>query len=265
MKLILRLVGYSEIINDEKYFYNIYFDANILNFDILKKNFLNCTQIITDEELNNCTVTCNSLNLKKETIVDNTDKIYKLFIFCGSVEIKNKLVLIFKNFGKINHVNQNINDDNQNIDEENNKVNLKDSSEISDNSDNFSIGNLEDNLSDNLSDCLSDNLSDKSNENDIDYDNSLQNIQLEILNDPYFINLIRIYKNKPELFKDFYKYISTTFIIQQKVNKEHNYNNNLDIIKNMNLNYDDNQIMNSLKIANNNVNLALRHLIYNSI
>jgi len=258
MKLILRLVGYSEIIDEEKYFYQIYYEEQIFNFEILKSKFSEY-HIITNEELDNCTVTCNSKNLKKETLEDESNTIYRLFIFSGNLEIRNKLVNIFVKFGEKSLINQQI----MSVidDTESSLDNLEDS---------FSLGDPEDNIQDlsseseksedNKSEKSEDNKSEESEDNKI-YDFSSVELNLEILNDPDFLYMIRIYKNKPELFKDFYKYISSSYLVKFEHNSEIDYSNNLQNIKNMNLNFTDDEILNSLKLTNNHINLALRCLI----
>jgi hypothetical protein len=250
MKLILRLVGYSEIIDEEKYFYQIYYEEQIFNFEILKSKFSEY-HIITNEELDNCTVTCNSKNLKKETLEDESNTIYRLFIFSGNLEIRNKLVNIFVKFGEKSLINQQI----MSVidDTESSLDNLEDS---------FSLGDPEDNIQDlsSESEKSEDNKSEKSEDNKI-YDFSSVELNLEILNDPDFLYMIRIYKNKPELFKDFYKYISSSYLVKFEHNSEIDYSNNLQNIKNMNLNFTDDEILNSLKLTNNHINLALRCLI----
>jgi len=250
MKLILRLVGYSEIINEEKYFYQIYYEEQLFNFEILKSKFSEY-HIITNEELDNCTITCNSKNLKKETLEDESNTIYRLFIFSGNLEIRNKLVNIFIKFGEKSLINQQIMS----------VINDRDSS--SDNlDDSFSLGDPDDNIQDlsSESEKSEDNKSEKSEDNEI-YDFSNVKLNLEILNDPDFLYMIRIYKNKPELFKDFYKYISSSYLVKFEHNSEIDYSNNLQNIKNMNLNFTDDEILNSLKLTNNHINLALRCLI----
>jgi hypothetical protein len=245
MKLIIRLVGYSEAIDDEKYFYQINYDECVFNFDILKTKLSNL-DIISNEELDNCTVTCNSKNLKKETIIDDTNTIYRLFIFSGNLEIKNKLIEIFKNNGEKSLMNQQIiTDDNLSSGDDN----------ISSRDDNLSLGDLDDNEPDKSS---KESTESEDNQN---YDFSDIELKLEIFKDPDFRNLIKIYKNKPEIFKDFYKYISTSYLVKLEVNEDIDYSSNLDTIKNMNLNFTDEDIIDSLKITNNHINLALRHLI----
>ena len=245
MKLIIRLVGYSEAIDDEKYFYQINYDECVFNFDILTTKFSNLN-IISNEEIDNCTVTCNSKNLKKETIIDDTNTIYRLFIFSGNLEIKNKLIEIFKNNGEKSLMNQQIvTDDNLSSGDDN----------LSSGDDNLSLGDLDDNEPDKSS---KDSAESEDSQN---YDFSDIELKLEIFKDPDFRNLIKIYKNKPEIFKDFYKYISTSYLVKLEVNEDIDYSSNLDTIKNMNLNFTDEDIIDSLKITNNHINLALRHLI----
>ena len=289
MKLILRLVGYSEIIDEEKYFYQIYYEEQLFNFEILKSKFSEY-HIITNQELDNCTVTCNSKNLKKETLEDESNTIYRLFIFSGNIEIRNKLVNIFVKFGEKSLINQQIMS----------VINDTDSSSLDNLDDSFSLGDLEDNIQDlsseseksedniqdlsseseksednkseksednkseksedNKSEKSEDNKSEKSEDNEV-YDFSSVELNLEILSDPDFLYMIRIYKNKPELFKDFYKYISSSYLVKFEHNSEIDYSNNLQNIKNMNLNFTDDEILNSLKLTNNHINLALRCLV----
>tara|TARA_B110000971_G_scaffold218320_1_gene256883 strand:+ start:808 stop:1659 length:852 start_codon:yes stop_codon:yes gene_type:complete len=282
MKLILRLVGYSEIIDDEKYCYQIYYNAYVFNFDILKTKFseyqIDDQQTITNIELDNCTVTCNSKNLKKETLVDESENSYRLFIFCGNLEIRKKLIAIFVKFGEKSLINQQIT---SNVPD---TVSLGNSSDtLSHNEDNmldsFSLGDNEDNISDSSSkseDSVSDsssksgdNISDsssKSDESDDEiYDFSNVELNLEIFKDHDFLNIIKIYNNRPELFKDFYKYISSSYLVKLENNNDIDYSNNLESIKNINLNFSDDQIINSLKLTNNHINLALRYLITTKI
>lgn len=286
MKLILRLVGYSETIDDEKYCYQIYYEAYFFNFDILKTKFfeyqINDQQIITNIELDNCTVTCNSKNLKKETLIDESKNIYRLFIFCGNLEIRNKLITIFIKFGEKSLINQQITSVIDNTDSlVEHKDITSDTVSLSNNEDNildlFSLGDNEDNISDsssksddnssNSSSKSDNNIPDTSSKNDESDDeiHDFSNVQLnlEIFKDPDFLNIIKIYKNKPGLFKDFYKYISSSYLVKLENNNNINYSNNLESIKNINLNFSDDQIINSLKLTNNHINLALRYLITN--
>jgi len=269
MKLILRLVGYSEVIDDEKYFYQINYDAFVFNFDILKTKFSEY-QSITNEELDNCTVTCNSKNLKKETLVDESNTIYRLFIFSGNLEIKNKLIQIFKNQGEKNLMNQQIiTNDNESSDNESlgePSDNEPDDNEPNDNEPNDNEPS-DNEPSDNEPSDNEPSDNEPNNSSDIEEFNDFSDIQLklEIFKDPDFISLIKIYKNKPEVFKDFYKYISTTYLVKIEINENINYASNLETIKNMNLNFTDEDIINSLKITNNHINLALRHLITTNI
>jgi hypothetical protein len=282
MKLILRLVGYSEIIDEEKYFYQIYYEEQIFNFEILKSKFSEY-HIITNEELDNCTVTCNSKNLKKETLEDESNTIYRLFIFSGNLEIRNKLVNIFVKFGEKSLINQQImsviddtessldnledsfslgdpEDNIQDLSSESEKSEDNKSEKSEDNKSEKSEDNKSEKSEDNKSEKSEDNKSEESEDNKI-YDFSSVELNLEILNDPDFLYMIRIYKNKPELFKDFYKYISSSYLVKFEHNSEIDYSNNLQNIKNMNLNFTDDEILNSLKLTNNHINLALRCLI----
>ena len=91
MKIIIRLVGYSEIINNNKYVYEHNYRLNkIFNFEIFKMIFNNYSDIISSNELNNCTLTYNSTNLKKDSLIDIKNTTYRVFIFTANTEIKNK-------------------------------------------------------------------------------------------------------------------------------------------------------------------------------
>ena len=62
------------------------------------------SDIISSTELDNCTLTCNSMNLKKDCLFDtNTllenEIVHRIFIFTGNTDIKNKLIYIFKTYG----------------------------------------------------------------------------------------------------------------------------------------------------------------------
>jgi len=141
---------------------------------------------------------------------------------------------------------------------------------------NFNNDNLDDEINDNLDDEINDNLDDFNNyllNNETDsVDEEMyaidMNIDNEILNptnlidDEDFIHLLKIYRNKPEIFKTFYKFISSSSILNTKTNMDVDYEENLNKIKNLNLDIDDNLIIKALQITNNHLNLALRYLMF---
>jgi hypothetical protein len=85
-----------------------------------------------------------------------------------------------------------------------------------------------------------------------------------IFYDKDFISLIHIYKNRPELLKLFYQFISSDDIIETYYSTDIDITENLKIIHDMNLNIQPENIAQSLYKTNNHLNLALRYLLYNN-
>jgi len=302
MKIIIRLVGYSEIINGEKYVYEYKCNVNtIFNFDILKLIFNKYKHIISENELNNCTLTCNSKNLKKDCLLDNNtilekEIVYRVFIFTANTEIKNKLINIFTNNGyKVSlHIHNEEFADDLKDEPTNNSTNILDKEEdneeqnkettneeaTNEEATNEEATNEEENkeitdkekeaeyeekILNALKELDSDDDSDEESDNDTIHDIK-QN--LELFKDDDFLTLIRIYKNRGYLFNDFYKYINSSEIIKINIknedNKEINYIENLNFIKELNLNFQEDKILEALQKTNNHINLAIRYLLYNS-
>jgi len=91
---------------------------------------------------------------------------------------------------------------------------------------------------------------------------------LEILNNPDFINLLRIYKTKPEMLSYLYQYVQSSSIVNvvdlDKVElKEHTYNvDQVEImLKNYNLNITKEVIEKLLFHFKGNVSLTFRYII----
>jgi hypothetical protein len=91
---------------------------------------------------------------------------------------------------------------------------------------------------------------------------------LEILNNPDFINLLRIYKTKPEMLSYLYQYVQSSSIINvvdlDKVElKEHNYNvDEVDtMLKKYNLNINKEVIEKLLFHFKGNINLTFKYII----
>jgi hypothetical protein len=284
MKIILRLVGFSEIEDNNKYVYDIYFTSlNKFNFSILKNIFLKLTDNINEAELDMCTVSYISMNLKKDTIFESIEiNTYKTFLWCGHKEIKEKIIQIFKLYGVKNLIFSNNNEDN--IIENYSIYNLINNNNISDNniSDNISDNNISDNnISDNnISDNISDNndikIFNNSEESELsdteeieDTDNESLNYNIQLFEDPDFIKLLSIYKNKPHLLKELYNFISSSKIIiiptKNVIINEEKVKIIKDICNKENLNFNDEDINNSLKLTNNNINLSIRYLLNNTL
>jgi hypothetical protein len=281
MQIIIRLVGYSETVDDNKYAYEYSCEVNtIFNFEILKIIFNKYNDIISEEELNNCTLTCNSKNLKKDCLIDsntfiNTDITYKVFIFTVNNEIKNKLISIFKMDGYRIAINNISSHPPPNNDSDSDSVNstikefnkfvkeINESKKDNDsNSDSSEDEETAKKILAELNKIDSDDESDKILVEDVEPSEIKQN--LDLLMDADFITLIRIYKNRGDLFNDFYKYINSSQIIKfSKLENETELINNLNFIKELNLDFPEDKIIESLKQTGNHINLAIRYLLYN--
>jgi len=251
MKVSVKLVGYFEIIDEQKYTYEInYEDEYIFNFEIFKKKFVSYG-IISNDELDVCMAISNSKNLKKESIIDNTNTNYNIYIYCLNQDVKNKLINIYKCYGKKLLYN---------LEE---KVNS-------------SWRSTEQNICEDTSQNLLEH------ENIIDYKPNF-----ELFNNNDFINLIRIYKIKPDIFKDFYKFISSretdegsrslnvcsdsectltnrnasedVTLFSGAQAKEND--SNLECIKKYKFNITDDYIRESLQKNNNNLGLTLKYIL----
>jgi hypothetical protein len=260
MKIIIRLVGYSEMINNEKYVYEYKcIVKTIFNFEILKIIFNKYNEIISSQELNDCTLTCNSKNLKKDCLLDNNIT-NRVFIFTGNTEIKNKLICIFKLYGYKILLNNMIKEvsDNSDTDSTISIDNFLENDEIEINkleNDEIEINKLE-----------NDEIEINKLENDEIEINKLEDIKqnLDIFKDEDFLTLIKIYKNRGYLFNDFYKYINSAEIINfNKIINETELNDNINFIKNLNLNFSDENIKTALEKTSNHINLAIRYLLFN--
>ena len=260
MKVIIRLVGYSEIIEDDKYVYDYVCKVNtIFNFEILKIIFNKYEHIISSAELDNCTLTCNSKNLKKDCLVDSNtlldhDTIHKVFIFTANTSIKNKLIEIFKLDGYKVSINNILSNTVRKENEELDNNNKKESSE-SDEETNIK-------LQEELEKLDSEDSDDESPIEDTDPSEIKQN--LDLFKDNDFVTLIRIYKNRGDLFNDFYKYINSSQIIKfNKLENEVDLTDNINFIKELNLNFEEEHIIEALKKTGNHLNLAIRYLLQN--
>ena len=85
-----------------------------------------------------------------------------------------------------------------------------------------------------------------------------------IFSDKDFILLVHIYKNRPELLKLFYQFISSSDIIDNNYSFDIDIKDNLKIISDMNLNIPHENITQALYRTKNHLNLALRYLLFNN-
>ena len=263
MKIQIRLVGYSETEDDIKYVYEYGCKVNtIFNFEILKLIF-NKYNNLNPNELNDCTLTCNSKNLKKDSIINNSqidDVIYRVFIFTGNSNIKNKLIQIFKKDGfKVALTSIPEKESNANI-----ITNINNKEDSSSSSDSEKDEETEKKIHEALKAIDSeDEQSEEEVNEEINFILLETKQNLELFNDPDFLTLLKIYKNRSYLFNDFYKYINSSEIIKFKNDKEIDHTKNLIFIKELNLGFSDEQIINALQMTGNHINLSVRYLLFN--
>jgi hypothetical protein len=92
--------------------------------------------------------------------------------------------------------------------------------------------------------------------------NMINKKSIILFQDEDFKKLVQIYKNKPEIFKIFYQYISSGNIIENsKTNID--ISENLKIIQELDLNFTDENITEALTKTGNHLNLSLRYLLFN--
>jgi hypothetical protein len=305
MQIIIRLIGYYENINNNRCVYELCFTINVFNFEIFKDIFKQkYSATISNDDLSICTLTCGSKNLKKETIEDNKNSSYKCMLFTTNTEVKSKLIMIFKLSGYVVPIDKINDDDSNNIDDDSNN-NIDDSNNNIDDSNNMVIefNNMDDdfnNMDDNISDMdtnfnMDDNISDSDtisidtieqmddnisieqmdaieeqllNTNFIDP--IIINPNLELLDDPDFIHLLKIYYDKPNLITSLYKYINSC-AIQISNNIDKNImeetpsftlnETNFEMIKKLNFGFDDSEIIEALTLNNNHINLSISYLL----
>ena len=244
MKIVLRLVGYTEIINSSKYIYEIEFFSPKLNSIIIKNHLIKFEgSDINDEELDNCIFTCNTINLKKEELDEPSDDVIKkVYVYVINSEIKNKLISLFKTNGELAFLGVN-NTPVITTPVLTNEEKTESSSESS-------------------SEEEEEDEEDKEDEDDSENE-VIVSPNINYFDDPDFVNLIRIYNNKPELYKNFYKYISSGNIIKINTNPNIDCSKNIELIKIMELGFDEEQIKNALIATNNHLNLSIRYLLFN--
>jgi hypothetical protein len=248
MRVIVKLVGYVENIHDEKYLYEIQYNVSEFNFSIFKKLFTNHSKNINEEELNNCVLICNidgkTINLKKENINCESDIILKTCCHTSDSILGRKLFIEFKIHGY--------------------KTKMFPTSSESSSEDDANEENNKDDASEEDSDNASEEDSDNASEEDSDEDEVYNDIKvdLDILKNEDFLTILRIYRKNPELFRELYKFTSSTDVVYlNKTEVEINYHDNLIFIKNLNLGFTDDKIIEALKITRNHINLAIRYLL----
>jgi len=258
MHVILKLIGH--IIDEEtgKYFYEIKLNnIEIISYDVMKN--LLTSYGLDDDDIHYITITCDCKNIKNYSVIGyNTDK-KKIYMYTCKEKIKKQLEEIFTSYGHkiqlqnqvtIMNTNPNINIDTDIIDndtdiiDKNNVSNLVEHSELDDNSD-------------------------IDEQPELDF-TKINNEAKILFGNNDFVFLLKIYLNKPELFKTFYKYISSgNILINGKENNKEisteELNINVQIILNLNLGFTQDEIEFALKYTGNHLNLSIRYLLFKKV
>jgi hypothetical protein len=246
MNIIIKLIGHIINEGNNKYNYELRIsNVNLISFDMIKTFF--CSYGFEEEEFENITVTCDCKNIKNEnitsTIVDEEKKIY---IYTCKEKIRDQLKDIFVLHGHKTLIQPEITIVAK--EEENNDNNDVDTNNDGDASKDEDINNESDTEDYNFFDI---------NEETI-----------KTFDDPDFIFLIKIYLNKPTIFKKFFKYISSGNILINQKHKEideSELNKSLEFIKSLNLGLEDEVIINALNKTNNHLNLSIRYLLLKKV
>ena len=249
MHIIIKLIGH--IINEDtgSYCYELkIFNVNILSFDIIKTIF--SSYGLEEEEFENITVTCEYKNIKNDTITSiNNNEEKKVYIYTCKEKIIHQLKEIFVLHGHKTLINSDIN------------IIIQKTDQI--------LEQKTDQILDQKTDQKLDQKTDQTLEDISDYDFSEINKEtLKIFDDPDFIFLIKIYLNKPNIFKKFFKYISSGNILIKQPKKEidnETINISLEFIKKLNLDLADDVILDALYKTNNHLNLSIRYLLIKKV
>jgi hypothetical protein len=91
---------------------------------------------------------------------------------------------------------------------------------------------------------------------------------IDELNDPDFIKLLSLSKNRPELFDKLYQFLGNGDIVDKEEfisfnfdNSDFKYNSELETLQKLNLNTDDENIKKILMFFNGHLNLSLRYIM----
>ena len=243
MHVILKLIGHIITEEDGKYFYEIRLNnMNVISFDVMKT--LLVSYGVEDEDIQNITITCDCKNIKNDSITSSyIDEEKKIYIYTCKDKVKNQLEEIFITYGHKTILQPvNVNQSQVLFDEFNSK-NEKEDSEKEE--------------------------SDEEYEKEIELDfTKINNETTVLLENKEFVSLLNIYLNKPELFKIFYKYISSGNIL---INEKHKLVSNEEILESvkiildLNLGFSEEDIYNALKHTGNHINLSIRYLIIKKV
>ena len=226
MSVKLKLVGTNKI-NDK----NIIIEGiEEINIEYLENFFGEYN--ITKDEIKQTRFITDSEPMKDKTYPVHKNKIRNLYVYTNISKVKEKYEKIFNEKGCVENKNN----------QKNNPLNKKLCIRIEE-----------------------DHILSKSDINEINKD------IFKVIEDNDFKFLLNIYRNKPELFDILYKYVNTGDIVEkvnlkaENINDDFEFNEELKLIKALEMNIDDNYISNVLNHFNGHVNLTLRYIIYNDL
>ena len=264
MHVILKLIGHIITEEDGKYFYEIRLNnINIISFDVMKTLLISYG--IEDEDIQNITITCDCKNIKNDSIISSyIHEEKKIYIYTCKDKVRSQLEEIFITYGHktlLQPANQNkalfddLNSQNEELDNSNEAVDnpneeAENSNEEADNS------NEE-----------ADNSNEEKDEIELDF-TKINNETKILLENKDFIFLLNIYLNKPEIFKTFYKYISSGNIVinkKEKLISDEEILESTKLILDLDLGFTEEDISNALKLTGNHINLSIRYLIIKKV
>jgi len=245
MHVILKLIGHIITEEDCKYFYEIRINIiNIISFDVIKNLLISYG--IEDEDIQNITITCDCKNIKNDSIISSyTDEEKKIYIYTCKDKIRSQLEEIFISYGHktlLQPGNQNkvLFDD---LNSQNEEVKNSQNEEV-ENSQNEEVEELE-----------------------LDF-TKINNETKALLDNKDFVFLVNVYLNKPEIFKTFYKYISSGNIVinkKEKLISDEEILESTKLILDLDLGFSEEDISNALKLTGNHINLSIRYLIIKKV
>lgn len=252
MRVILKLIGH--IITDEtgKYFFEIRLNnMDIISFDVMKN--LLTSYDIEDDDIQYLTITCDCKNIKCESVVESfPDEEKKVYIYTCKEKLRKQLEEIFITYGQKTYV-QTTQKQIENTPEQGQEENNDESENKSDVDNNESESEVET----------------EDDEPELDF-TKINNEAKKLFEDTDFVFLLKTYLNKPELFKTFYKYISSgNILINGKESVKEIPHEELEtskkIISDLDLNFSTEEIEKALIHTGNHLNLSIRYLLFKKV
>ncbi len=247
MHVTLKLIGHKIIEDNIKYIYEISLkNIRIISFDVMKT--LLTSYGIDDDDINNVNISCDCKNIKNDTIINTpslNDETKIVYVYSCKEKVREQLEEIFITYGHKKFV-QYMGDEPTLLLKEENQEQEEEQEE-----------NQE-----------------QEEEEELDSTNldftEINNEAKKIFENKDFVFLLKTYLDKPELFKTFYKYISSgNILINGKENTQLVSNEeilkSLKIIENLNLGFSNEEIMKALKYTGNHLNLSIRYLLLKKV